>query len=195
MKKLVLGVLGCVSLLVGCANEIIIDDANTKPTGGNQTSSGSSGTGSSGTGSSGTTGGTGTMCVPVDDVPVTSNPTCKELDRIVLVDPVVEADSDGDGALEPGESATLTLTMKDVSGLGFNWYPGVQFASEDASVGVQADTWYYAILPCGEQLATATIKVSPDVMPGKTVTIRAWVDMMNANCTGTFAIEVPIKIQ
>ncbi|HMY20257.1 MAG TPA: Hsp70 family protein, partial [Polyangium sp.] len=77
-----------------------------------------------------------------------------------MVNPVIEGDSDGDGLVEPGETAILTVTMKDVSGLGFNWYPGVVFESGDPAVGVQADTWFFAVLPCGEQPATATIKVN-----------------------------------
>lgn len=120
---------------------------------------------------------------------------CEELDRIVLVDPVIAGDTDGDGLVEPGESATITVTMKDISGYGFNWYPGVVFSSSSQSVAVNADTWYYAILPCGEQPATATIKVDPAMTPGKTAIIRASVNMLNGECTDTYTLEIPINVQ
>lgn len=191
MKKLVPGLVGCAAVIMGCANEVIIEEQSSTSTGGN--SSGSSG--SSGTGSSSTTGGMTTVCVPVEDPPISSNPTCKELERLILVNPIIEGDSDGDGLVEPGETATLTVTMQDVSGLGFNWYPGVVFDSGDPAVSVQADTWFFAVLPCGEQPATATIKVSPDMKPGQTISLRARVDMMNGNCAGTSALEIPLKIQ
>jgi hypothetical protein len=191
MKKLVRGLVGCVAVFVGCANEVTIEEQSSTSTGG--TSSGSSG--SSGTGSSSTTGGMTTACVPVEDPPISPNPTCKELERLILDNPILEGDSDGDGLVEPGETATLTVTMKDVSGLGFNWYPGVVFESGDPAVGVQADTWFFAVLPCGEQPATATIKVSPDVKKGQTISLRARVDMMNGNCAGTSALDIPLKIQ
>jgi hypothetical protein len=122
-------------------------------------------------------------------------PTCADLDRIVLVDPVIAADSDGDGLVEPGETATITVTMRDISGYGFNWYPGVIFTSDSPSVGVSADTWYYAILPCGELAATATVKVDPAMVPGKTALIRASVNMLNGDCTDTFTVEIPLAVQ
>jgi hypothetical protein len=113
----------------------------------------------------------------------------------VLVNPSISNDTDGDGLVEPGETVSVTVMMKDTSGLGFNWYPGVEFASKNPSVGVEADTWYYAILPCTEQPATATMKVAPDVLPGTIVTIRAQIAMLNQKCPEAFTLEIPVKVQ
>jgi hypothetical protein len=189
MKKFLWGMVGAVSLLVACGNEVVVEEPGDTPGGSTTASS------SSGTGSSSTSGGTTMECTPQDQAPTPMQPTCEDLSRLVLVDPVISGDTDGDGAVEPGEMATLTVIMKDVSGFGFNWYPGVEFSTKDTSIGVAADTWYYAILPCGEMPATATLKVAPDVAPGKTVTIRAQIAMLNTKCPDTFTIDVPVKVQ
>ena len=135
------------------------------------------------------------MCVPQDPPPSPEQPTCQDLDRLVLANPSISDDTDGDGLIEPGETASVTVVMQDTSGLGFNWYPGVEFATKNPMVGVQADTWYYAILPCGEMPATATIKVAPDTAPGTIVTIRAQIAMLNQKCPDAFTIEIPVKVQ
>jgi hypothetical protein len=189
MTKLVLALIACASVLVGCANEVIIEERNEAAAGGgNGTSSSSS------TGLSSTTGGAAAVCTPKDDGPF-SEPTCKDLDRLVLLNPSISGDTDGDGLLEAGETASLTVVMKDVSGFGFNWYPGVNFASKHPLLGVDANTWYYAILACTEQPATATIKVAPDAAPGTVVTIRAQIAMLNNECPDAFTMEFPVKVQ
>jgi len=180
MNKLLLAFSSLSISFVACTNEVVVEEPN------------ENGSGSS---SSSTSGGTEVVCVPKDQDPTPGEPTCKDLDRIVLVDPVIAGDTDGDGLVEPGETATITVTMKDISGYGFNWYPGVLFASPSQTVEVSADSWYYAILPCGEQPATATVVVDPDVTPGKTVMIRASVNMLNAECMYASTIEVPVNIQ
>jgi hypothetical protein len=189
-----LGLLGCASVLVACGNEVVIEGQNEAAGGGNGSASSSS-TSSSSTSSSSTTGGTSTVCTPKDDGTVPSEASCKDLDRLVLVNPAISGDTDGDGLVEAGETASLTVIMKDVSGYGFNWYPGVKFASKDPAVNVEADTWYYAILACTEQPATATIKVAPDAAPGTIVTVRARISMLNHECPDAFTIEIPIKVQ
>ncbi len=194
MNRFLLGLIGCASLLVACGNEVVIEESQQSSSTGGNASTGSSGTGSSGTGSSGT-GGTTNVCTPKDDGTVSSEATCKDLDRLVLVNPSITGDTDGDGLLEMGETASLTVVMKDTSGLGFNWYPGVNFESADAAVGVEADTWYYAILACMELPATATIKVAPDVLPGTVVNIRAQISMLNHECPEAFTLEIPVKVQ
>lgn len=135
------------------------------------------------------------MCVPKDEPPSGVQPTCKDLDRLVLGTSSVTGDTDGDGFVEAGETATLTVMMQDISGLGFNWYPGVEFSTKSTVAGVQSDTWYYAILPCTELAATGTIKVAPDAAPGTVVTIRAQIAMLNQTCPDALAIDVPVKVQ
>lgn len=171
-------------LLVGCASEVVVEDANSEPSGGKAASSSSS---------SSTSGSAATECTTQDPGPLTQ-PTCQDLDRLVLVEPIIADDTDGDGLVEADETATLTVVMKDVSGLGFNWYPGVEFWTKDVSVGVTADTWYYAVLPCGEQPATATLKVAADAAPGNTVMIRAQIAMLNTKCADTFFVDVPVIV-
>lgn len=188
MKKQLWAVLGCAGLLMGCANEVIIEESPPASSGG-----GNGGTSSSGTSSS-TSGGPSAVCVPVEEMPPWMQPTCADLDRLVLVNPEISNDTDGDGLVERGEKASLTVVMKDVSGRGFNWYPGVEFASKGAAVSVQADTWYYAILQCGELPTTGTIEIAPDASPGTTVMVRAQIAMLNEKCTNAFAIDVPINV-
>ncbi|MBK9259545.1 MAG: hypothetical protein IPM54_06865 [Polyangiaceae bacterium] len=184
MKKL-LGLMGCASLLVACANEVIIEPND---------DNGGSSSSSSGTSSSSSSSGNTATCVPQDDAPVSSEPTCDDLDRLVVVNPSISNDTDGDGKLESGESATLTVMMKDVSGLGFNWYPGVEFESSHPSIEVEPDTWFYAILPCTEQAATATIKVGPDVFTSTEYAIFARIAMLNHECPGTSALGIPMVV-
>lgn len=181
---------GCMCLLVACANEVIVEEPQGSP--GGPSGSGSS---SSGTGSSSTSSGAPMECVINDQDPQPTQPTCADLDRLILVDPVISDDTDGDGLIEPGESATITVTMKEISGLGFNWYPGVIFTSSDSAVGAKEDTWFYAMLPCGEMPVTGTIKVDANVAPGKTAVVRASVNMINGDCTDTFTLEIPVKVQ
>lgn len=192
MKKRLLGLLGLSISIVACANEVIIEDPNGNESGSLSSSSGSSSSGSS---SSSTSSGAPAVCTPNDQDPQPTPPTCAELDRIVLVDPVIAGDTDGDGRVEPGETATITVTMREISGYGFNWYPGVEFASTNLSVGVTADSWYYAILPCGEQPATATVKIDPAMVPGKTAIVQASVNMLNGECKDTFTLEILVEIQ
>ena len=182
MKNFFVGVVGTAVFLVGCANEVTVEDADEAASSGATSSSSS------------TSSGAMAECTPRDDGPTTTQPTCQDLERLVLVEPTLAGDTDGDGLIEPEEMATLTVVMKDVSGWGFNWYPGVEFVTKDVSIGVTADTWYYAVLPCGEQPATATLKVAPDAAPGKTVFIRAQIAMLNTKCPDTFFLDVPVTV-
>ena len=182
MNKLLLALVGCFGLLMGCANEVTIEEPQESPSGGNSSSSSS------------TSGGPTTVCVPSPDAPQSFPATCDDLDRLILIDPKISNDTDGDGLVEAGETASLTVTMKDTSGFGFYWYPGVEFATKDPIASVQADTWYYGILECGEQPATASIKVAPDAAPGTMMTIRAQIAMLNEKCPDAFAIDVPVKL-
>ncbi len=183
MKK-VLACLACVTLFGACSNEVVIEPENDNGAGGSG--------GASSAMSSGSTGG-GSTCVPTDPSTMVEW-TCKDLEGLVLTGPVISGDDDGDGYLEPGESATLRITMKDISGLGFNYYPGVNFESSNPKVTTTAESWFYAILPCTEQEATTTIKVLPDVPSGTNVNIRAQVGMLNQECPDAFAVDILVPI-
>jgi hypothetical protein len=185
MKKL-LGLMGCASLFVACANEVIVEP--------NDNGGAAGGSSSSSAGSSSSSSGGTAVCVPDEDAPVSPEATCEDLDRLVLENPSFSNDTDGDGKLEAGETATLTVTMRDVSGLGFNWYPGVKFKSFDPNITVAADTWYYAILPCTEMPATATITVPPDLPVGTEYAIQAQVAMLNHECPDTFTLGIPAVV-
>jgi hypothetical protein len=84
--------------------------------------------------------------------------------------------------------------MKDISGLGFNWYPGVEFTATNPAMTLDATTWFYAILPCTELLSTAGMKVAADVPPGTMVTIHAQIAMLNQKCPDTFAVDIPVTV-
>jgi hypothetical protein len=134
------------------------------------------------------------VCVPKENgAGGFTQPTCADLDRLVITDPVV-LDESGDGAVTPGEKVTIQAKLVDVSGLGFNWYPAVRFETAAPTVTVTSDAQFYAIGACQELDVQAFASIDPATPKGTLVEIVARVAMLNADCPDAFSIEVPIEV-
>ena len=120
--------------------------------------------------------------------------TCADLDVLAVSDPVI-LDQGGDGKLSAGEDATLRVNLNEVSGIGFSWYPGVNFASDDASVSIKAYDWFYAIAACTSYETRATIHVAPGATPGSIVHITAQVAMINVDCPHAPSLVIPVMLE
>jgi hypothetical protein len=197
MKKTVLLGLSIV-FFTACGGGVVIspetDPGNGAGGAGPSTSAASTGTGSTGpaTGSSST--GTPAECQPKPDgMGGFMQPTCADLDVLTLSDPVITS-ADGDAALSPGESATLTVNLNEVAGVGFSYYPGVTFKTFDPGVAVKSEDWLYAILPCQSYPMNAYIELASDIKPNTVITIVAQVAMLNQDCPDAYAIKIPIEV-
>lgn len=161
--------------------------------GGSGGAGGSAGSAGSGGAQGGSGGTAGAACVPREPPPEPSADGCEDLHVLTVSDPTLE-DASGDGALSPGETATLQVNLNEVAGLGFNMYPGVAFESDHEGVNIHENDWYYAIFACQTHPASATIEVSPEVAPGTQVTLTARVAMLGQECPDTYAIEIPLTV-
>ena len=121
-------------------------------------------------------------------------PTCADLEVLTVSDPVI-LDKSGGGKLSPGEDASLRVSLNEVAGRGFSWYPGVSFVSDDASVSIKSSDWYYAIAACTRYQPTAVIHVSSDAKPGSIVHFTAQAAMMNSDCPSAPALVVSATIE
>jgi hypothetical protein len=155
---------------------------------------GAGGAGVGGAGVGGAGAGGATACVPVEDPPPSGQASCAELARLVVEDPILE-DADGDGALAPGETAKLTVALRDTSGLGFLWYPGLAPESATPGVSVSFADWRYALLACGTDRLAVEVAVAPDVAKGTVASVTVRATGMNLVCPGAPGVEVAIPIE
>jgi hypothetical protein len=180
--------------LAACSGEVIPGTTGGDTvSGADSGAGGSTGSGGIGDGGAGGSGGSG-ACVPVEETGGFQQATCADLDRMTVSDPVV-TDAGGDGKLSPGEAGKLALKLNEISGKGFNWYPGVKFYSDVPGVFVKELDWYYAILPCQSFDTGATILVDTPVPKGTLVHVTAQVAMLNTECPDAFSITVPVEIE
>ena len=121
-------------------------------------------------------------------------PTCADLDVLTVSDPVI-LDQSGDGKLSPGEDASLRVNLNEVAGVGFLWYPGVKFASDDANVSIKDNDWNYAILACTSLEILATIHVALSAKPGSIVHFTAQAAMISTDCPHAPALVIPVMIE
>ncbi len=128
-----------------------------------------------------------------DGIP--SGSECADLQAVV--EHLHLVDADGDGIVSPGASATLYLTLRDVSGRGFSWYPGVVVESDPSEVEVQDSYgWLYALSPCeGAQLAIP-VRFPEPLAPGTRVRFTARADVVqHSPCIGTHAATISVRME
>ena len=189
--------------------------------GGSSTSDGSAGAGGSagfsqGTGGSGNTGGTagtggsagmggtagaagaagsagaagaGGTCVPNPDPPPFAQPTCADLDHLTVTNAYVESD------LAPGTQVLLHVTLNEVIGEAFNYYPGVVVESDDPGVTASDGNWLFAILACQSTDVPIQLTVAKSLTPGTVVTLTAKVAMLNQDCPGTDSTKLTLTVK
>ncbi len=190
--------IGLLLLAAGCAEDVAITPghlAGTSRGGGGatvaatSTSSASGGTGGGDTGAGGSA-----ECVPQPDMTGTfKQPTCADLAGLAVSHAVV-TDAGGDGDVNVGETAVIDVSLAEIAGLGFSFYPGVVFESDHAGVTVTSDDWFYAILPCQIDHVAAQLTVASDVPAGTLVKITARAAMLNDACLDAPAIVIPILV-
>jgi len=141
-------------------------------------------------------GGAPAACVPQPDGAggTLTMPTCADLGGLTVSDPKLD-DESGDGKLAYQESAVVTVHLNDVSGKGFNWYPGVQFSSDTVSVDTTGFAQFYAILPCQTLDASTKLTLLTQVTPGAVVHVTARVSMLNSDCPEAYGIDIPIEVE
>jgi hypothetical protein len=141
----------------------------------------------------GTGAGGGAACTPQSPDPDAGYhpPTCADLSVMTVADPVI--DVDGGDMVFPGSTLTLTVTLEEIAGKGFDAYPMVKFTADNPAVTVTSGAEFYAILPCMTMPASASIAVN-DVPSGTTVHVKAQVAALNMDCPNASSIVVPIQI-
>lgn len=134
------------------------------------------------------------VCVPAEGGAAPLQPTCADLGRLAVRQPAL-ADESGDGKLAFQEKGTLKVILADVSGRGFNWYPGVRFTSATISIASDGLDQFYAVLPCGSSEASAGVSLLTSYPQGTALTVRAQVSALGLDCPDAPAIEVPVVVE
>lgn len=192
MKKALVLVCSCLSL-AACGGEVTLASAAAGASVGEGGRGGAGGGGEGGGGADAGGGGSATIvCVPQPDgAGGFTQPTCADLGGLVVAAPFV-TDADGDGVVSSGESALIEASLSEVAGVGFSWYPGVLFQSDDPAVEIEGQDWYYAIFAC--QTHPVKAQATFNVPSGTKVTITARVSMLNHDCPEAYAIDIPITV-
>jgi hypothetical protein len=193
-RALLAAVAASVLFVAACGEVVVSSPADSRSPGGGGSTGvvvASSAVSATGSASSGAGGGT---CVPQPEgAGGFMQPTCADLAVLAVAHPVL-TDADGDGQIEVGETATLQVSLDEIAGVGFSFYPGVLFETTTAGVTVSATDWFYAILPCQTDAVSAQITIGSDVPPGTLVTITARVAMLNHDCPDAYSIEIPFTV-
>lgn len=145
--------------------------------------------GAAGAGSGGVGGETG-ECVEQTGSGGFTQPECGDLERLVVRNPRL----DPPGGIASGSKGTFRVDLTDVSGYGFNFYPGVDFETDTPGVTVN-DEQFFAVLPCGTNETSSNVEVDASVPAGTEVTITATVMMLNEQCTGTDSVSYKFTVQ
>jgi hypothetical protein len=119
---------------------------------------------------------------------------CSQLDNLVLTVPRLSDDS-GNGILSPGEGATIRLSLREINGIGANWYPGVHFSTpSDAGVVIDGSIDYYAALACDSLPIEGRVVLPADIPLRTVVVVRAQITMLNAECPLAFSRDILISV-
>lgn len=114
---------------------------------------------------------------------------CSDLERLVVRNPQLDP-ADG---VASGSKGTFRVDLTDVSGYGFNFYPGVDFETDTPGVTV-SDEQFFAVLPCGTNQTYSNVEVDSSVPAGTEVTITATVMMLNEQCSDTDSVSYKFTV-
>lgn len=154
-------------------------------------------TGNGGSGTGGSGGAPAECVVQPEGTGGFKEATCADLSVLSVSNAVLTdttGNGNGNGQLEAGETAVITVDLSEIAGVGFNWYPGVTFTTADEGASVASNDWLYAILPCTVIELTGSVTVDASVAPGTIVTIRAQAAMLNTECPDAPMLEIPITV-
>lgn len=152
---------------------------------------GGAATGGSATGGSATGGAGGATeeCVERTGSGGFGQAECSDLERLVVRNPQLDP-ADG---VASGSKGTFRVDLTDVSGYGFNFYPGVDFETDTPGVTV-SDEQFFAVLPCGTNQTYSNVEVDSSVPAGTEVTITATVMMLNEQCSDTDSVSYKFTV-
>ena len=120
--------------------------------------------------------------------------TCNNLGRLIVRNPLIMNSS---GSIEPGDSVSLSVTLVDISGFGYNEYPGVIFQSGDAGVtfdGNGRSFNSYALLSCQSTPVTTTVHLASSIPLGTVVHVMARAASLNRDCPDAPFTMIPITV-
>lgn len=185
MKKL--GMVAVVLSLAACGGNVVRENEG----GGGAATSDSQ----AGGGGAGGSPATATACEvqPTDPNGGWAEPTCDSLGAMVIESPNV-VDDGGDGEVAAGEKATVSVQLREITGIGFYAYPEVLFSSDVEGVTVTNDAMLYGIGACDSIEMSTVITVDASVPKGTVVHVGAQVGMLGLECPDAFATSIPILI-
>ena len=188
----------------GCTGQVVSESDGGGGSGGDggatstaTATSTSTATGNGGSGTGGAGGAAGECVVQPEGTGGFQVATCADLSVLSVSNAALSdttGNGNGNGQLEAGETAILTVDLSEIAGVGFNAYPGVTFTTTDEGASVASNDWLYAILPCMVIELTGSVTVDASVAPGTIVTIRAQAAMLNTECPDAPMIEIPITV-
>jgi hypothetical protein len=107
------------------------------------------------------------------------------------------ADASGDGRVSAGEHVVVGVTVRDMSGLGYNSYPGVVFEVEEPGVEFVTDPRAFAIYALGRcDAVNGEVELAiTQLEPPAVVRVVARAAELNRDCPDAPALEVSIPIE
>jgi hypothetical protein len=187
--------IGLLLAAAGCANHVAVTPGDLPSVGSGGNAAVTAASSSTSGGGEGGTGG-GATCVPQDETTGGSTPaTCADLAALAVSHAVItEANGNSNGEVNAGEGANLHVSLDEIAGIGFYYYPGVIFESSSDSVTVSADDWFYGISSCATNVVFAHVNIASDVPAGTVVTITARVAMLNHECPDAPSLVIPFTV-
>ena len=121
------------------------------------------------------------------------DPQCGELSIFTLSNPVV-TDQSGDGKVSPGENASITMMLNNISDQDYGKYPRVDLTSDNPNV-VPNGTQFYAAFAHGSYQADCAASFGSNIALGTTVHFTAQVQAMDLACASTHKIEFDVTVE
>ena len=128
-------------------------------------------------------GAAGGACTVQGDGDPTVGDICAGLDHLAVT--LLEiTEEDNDGRITIGEVFTTTFELRDVSGFGFDHYPGVTYEVEPAGIAVSptSDFAAYALHPCESMQSGTRLVLGSTIGPGTMIEVTARAAALNQDC-------------
>jgi hypothetical protein len=125
-------------------------------------------------------------CVRREDPDANSEPWREACESLAMVVSDFElVDESGDGRLSPGESAGLSVMLRETSGYDYYRYPGVEFSADDPRVTFGpygSGSYLYGMHGCDSGRMSVTVSFGADLMPGTAVVLTAQPAALHQAC-------------
>jgi hypothetical protein len=120
---------------------------------------------------------------------------CSELGRLAITEFAVLG---GGSEVSPGAELTVRFSMSDVSGYGFDAYPGMLLRTDSPHVVFPAGLdggWNYALLACDSYSSNLVGRVSADAPRGTLVRVTASVASLNQDCPDAPSAVLELRVR